>query len=420
MLSAVDRSSIKTTSTKIAILILGMHRSGTSSLSGTLVKLGAKAPNTLMPAAEDNKLGFFESQKITDLNDRILTSLGSRWDDWRAISWEGSSLSSLLEFETESKGLLKEEYGSAAMIAIKDPRICRIFPFWHSVLNESGYAAHVIIPIRSPLEVAASLQSRNGFPLSKGILLWLRHVLDAERDSRDGSRAILPWTDFLSDWRLSLAQASEQAGIVLPIAFEQMAAEIDQFLTPSLRHNAYSVEALTSHPDVNEWIIESYRAMEDLSRDPYSSKAQGILDDVRRDFEAGSAFFGGVLSDFEDQAHQAITGKDSACNALQAAEEQNQRLATELEATQQASQVRAGELTVALQAAEEQNQRLATELEATQQSGQTHASVLTAALQAAEEQNQRLSTELESTQQSGQTHASVLTAALQAAEEQNQ
>ncbi|MHB1657851.1 MAG: rhamnosyltransferase WsaF family glycosyltransferase [Acidithiobacillus sp.] len=99
---------------------------------------------------------------------------------------------------------------------------------------------------------------------------------------------------------------------------------------------------------------------------------------------------------------------------------QNQRLATELEAMQQASQVRTGELTAALQAAEEQNQRLATELESTQQSGQTHASELTAALQAAEEQNQRLATELEATQQASQVRAGELTAALQAAEEQNQ
>ncbi len=99
---------------------------------------------------------------------------------------------------------------------------------------------------------------------------------------------------------------------------------------------------------------------------------------------------------------------------------QNQRLATELESTQQTSQVRAGELSAALQAAEDQNQRLATELESTQQTSHVRAGELSAALQAAEDQNQRLATELESTQQTSQVRAGELSAALQAAEDQNQ
>ncbi|MBU2860246.1 hypothetical protein HF290_07465, partial [Acidithiobacillus ferrooxidans] len=81
--------------------------------------------------------------------------------------------------------------------------------------------------------------------------------------------------------------------------------------------------------------------------------------------------------------------------ALQAAEEQNQRLATELEAMHQSNEAQTGELTAALQAAEEQNQRLATELEAMHQSNEAQTGELTTALQAAEEQNQRQNRELE-------------------------
>ena len=86
---------------------------------------------------------------------------------------------------------------------------------------------------------------------------------------------------------------------------------------------------------------------------------------------------------------------------------ENQRLTTELESMHQLNRAQASEMTAALQAAEEQNQRLATELKENQrlttelesmhQLNRAQASEMTAALQAAEEQNQRLATELEAT-----------------------
>ena len=68
---------------KIALVVLGMHRSGTSSVAGALAMLGAAAPRTLMAPGEDNPRGFWESQVLMGVNDRLLAAGGSNWRDWR-------------------------------------------------------------------------------------------------------------------------------------------------------------------------------------------------------------------------------------------------------------------------------------------------------------------------------------------------
>ncbi len=258
---AVERVTAK----KIALLVLGMHRSGTSSLAGTLVKLGAKAPNTPLPPSADNERGFFESLPIMQLNDEILASAGSVWDDWRAFNrgWFASGVAA--EFEQRAVATLAAEFGTAPLVLIKDPRFCRMMPFWSKVFDQAGYDIRVLIPVRSPLEVARSLWLRNGFPISKGLLMWLRHVLDAEAASRQHPRAVLDWSEFLADWRLAMTRVEKRLRLNWPCESDQSVAEIDRFLSPGLRHNAVDFEDLIIHKDVNEWVLSAYKAIIALS-----------------------------------------------------------------------------------------------------------------------------------------------------------
>ena len=290
---------------KAAVVVLGMHRSGTSSLAGTLVKLGLRAPKTLMQEHWSNERGFFESNALWHLNDAILASAGSSWDDWRAFNPAWSLSAEAEEFEERAIATLNEEYGAARFIMVKDPRICRMTPFWARVFERSGYAVHIILPVRSPLEVASSLRLRDGFPTSKGLLLWLRHVLDAEAASRQSPRVVLHWPDFLADWRLGMARASEQTGLVWPKLSDRTAAEIDRFLAPTMRHNVVDAGTLAAHPDVNDWVEEAYGAMVALAADPASNSARQRLDDVRAAFEKAARMFGRVFVDFEENVATA-------------------------------------------------------------------------------------------------------------------
>ena len=66
---------------KRAVLVLGMHRSGTSAVAGAVHLLGAEPPKHLIPAAADNPSGFFEATTVLGVNDWILKAGGSTWFD---------------------------------------------------------------------------------------------------------------------------------------------------------------------------------------------------------------------------------------------------------------------------------------------------------------------------------------------------
>ena len=96
-----------------------------------------------------------------------------------------------------ARASLAEEFGDVGLAVMKDPRMCRIMPFWRPVFEEANLSVCAVLPIRSPLEVAWSLNCRDGLRLAYGCLLWLRHVLDAEAETRGMARAVMDWPQFL-------------------------------------------------------------------------------------------------------------------------------------------------------------------------------------------------------------------------------
>ena len=168
---------------KIVVVVLGMHRSGTSCAAGTLVRLGAAAPRHLMEPNAGNESGFWESSVIVDLNDAILAAGGSDWRDWRSFDLDAIDDQKADAFRAHAKAALSEEFGQGGLAVVKDPRMCRLMPFWAQVFHEANCSLHAVLPLRSPLEVAWSLNCRDGIRPAHGCLMWLRHVLDAEAET---------------------------------------------------------------------------------------------------------------------------------------------------------------------------------------------------------------------------------------------
>ena len=146
-----------------AILVVGMHRSGTSALTGLLGAMGCSLPQDIMAASDMNERGFFESNKISYFNDDLLKSAGMTWYDLHRFpeSWYLSNKAA--ELRAQAAGILEAEYGKARLIVIKDPRICRLIPFWRQVLEDAGYAPLIVLTHRSPLEVSGSLSKWAGY-----------------------------------------------------------------------------------------------------------------------------------------------------------------------------------------------------------------------------------------------------------------
>jgi len=216
-------------------MVFGMHRSGTSSVARALVLAGGAPPKRLMPAATDNPKGFWESTAIADFNNHLLGLASSDWRDWRALD----QVAIRRQPGLTSKGveLLYEEFGDALTIVVKDSRICRLFPFWNRLLEAAGYDIVVVSPIRPPWEVAASLASRNGMSKPSAFRLWMRHVLKAERMSRELQRRFILWPEFLNDWKDDLTALAQSSGLALDLS-QANAARIAAHLTTEIHRES--------------------------------------------------------------------------------------------------------------------------------------------------------------------------------------
>ena len=286
---------------KEAIVVLGMHRSGTSSLAGAIAKLGAVAPRTLMPDHPDNPKGYWESEVLVNLSDRILTSGGSSWSDWRPFNPDWSQSPDGIALTKTLSPAIKKEFGGAPLIVFKDPRMCRIFPVWAAALKSAGYQARVLTPLRSPIEVAASLHSRDGFTVAHGMMIWLRNVLDAELASRDTPRRFVLWRDVLTDWRVHLIEALNGIGVTAPRRSDLADAEVDDFLDTRLRRQAR--EILSTTP---VWVGQTWSALQQLQASPMAIEAMATLDAVRAEFDDATRIFGPVLVGLEQDASDLL------------------------------------------------------------------------------------------------------------------
>lgn len=224
------------------ILVLGMHRSGTSAVTRVVGLAGATPPSDLMPPTADNPQGYWESQRIAKFNNRLLESAGTRWNDDAAIDQLWFTSADRRADREEAAAILAEEYGDASFLVCKDPRFCRLLPFWREVFTEAGIEQHALLVTRDPVEVARSLAARANVlqfrpaaipAMSRSLLLWLRYVLDAERHSRDMSRSVVAYADVIADWRQTLDPLFTSDRLSPPPP--EIAEEIDHFLDPSLR-----------------------------------------------------------------------------------------------------------------------------------------------------------------------------------------
>jgi hypothetical protein len=286
------------------LIVLGMHRSGTSAIAGALSKLGGGAPKNLLDANEGNERGFFESAPMMGFHDELLASAGSHWADWRAFdpAWYGSA--PFDDYKNRAQRLFREEFGDAPFAIFKDPRICRFLPFWLDVFFAMDVTPYIAIPVRSPLEVAGSLNKRNGLTLPQGLLLWLRHVLDAEAASRTLPRSIFRWSEFLLNWHGAVDKIACDFGLWWPRLNEQSADEIDAFLSKDLVHHSVDDGKLASCPDLHEWVTKAYRSLIEMAADSQSCASMSCLDQIRQRLDEAGALFGPLLADAQSTARE--------------------------------------------------------------------------------------------------------------------
>lgn len=342
---ATARSSARKSPPKRkVVLILGMHRSGTSALSELLIALGCDGPATPMPAADENPRGFFESFPLFKQHEALLASAGSSWNDYRPFpaSWLSSPKAD--EFRERIRTTLETEYGDSGFFALKDPRICRFLPLWTELLDEMQIQPIVVHTHRNPLEVAASLHTRNAFAPEYGSLLWLRHVLDAEAGSRGLPRAFTSYDQLLNNW----GSVAEKLGRELRISWPRFSPVnmpmLRDAIEPGLQHHSTPPEATLQDPLLSGWLRETYRIMQSWAETGENPKDHARLDEIRDAFDESAVLLGSLVTPTGDARAKELEKSRSRLAEIEPQLAERAKTIETLTAERNAARARAAEI----------------------------------------------------------------------------
>lgn len=245
-----------------AILVLGMHRSGTSALTGLLGSLGCAMPADGIAAHPDNPKGYWEPLGLVRESDRVFRTARTSWFDPRPLDLTTIPVEAWRDHNQAFARTIEASFGGAPLIAVKDPRLSRLVPLVVSAAGELGYATSAILMLRAPAEIARSIHARDRSTPEHAYALWLRHMIDAERDSRGLPRAIVAYDALLADWRTAIAPVARlvhPAGFDLDAAAPAIEARIDR----TLRHHA-AVEVPALDPRIAALMAEAEQAFDAL------------------------------------------------------------------------------------------------------------------------------------------------------------
>ena len=256
---------------KKLILVLGMHRSGTSALTRMLNLLGVDLGGNLLEAqAGVNEKGFWEHAEVVEINEALLSRLGSCWYDIQPLAeswWQAPQLNDL---KARAGAFLATAFSSDLSV-IKDPRLCLLLPFWQQVAELAGWTPVVVLANRHPEEVTASLCKRDPLDKSTARLLWLKYFHDAENHSRQLRRCLVDYQQLLNDWRDVARRISDELGVQWPMSLQRAGAVIDKEVDPGLRHQDAREPR---EPDVLEALVfRVYKALPELAN---AAKLDGL------------------------------------------------------------------------------------------------------------------------------------------------
>lgn len=289
-----------------AILVLGMHRSGTSVCTRVINMLGAELGSNFLQPAADNPAGFWEHLGAYEIHERLLTALGHTWssvtempEGWLELPAAQAAIEELVE-------LCCNEFAEASLWAVKDPRMCRLVPLWLAVLDRLGIRATALFVSRDPLEVAASLYSREGKLTGHSHLMWVQHLLEAERFTRSLPRSMISYDSLLSDWRGSMGRIADELNIAWPRAISEVESAVDLFIdSDGLRHHRHQDVLASTSGNVGSMFVDSLYA---ACRDVEAGRADwSVFEQFQNEYQRAMGLFALPIADSERLINQLHT-----------------------------------------------------------------------------------------------------------------
>jgi hypothetical protein len=253
-------------SKKRLVIVLGMHRSGTSALTRALPIFGIDLGSSLMPAvAGDNDKGFWEDLDVNALNDEVIAALGSNWDSLGLLPATAFECAEMQPLRERAADLVRAKMTPCNGFGIKDPRLSLLVAFWKPVFAALRLKVVYLLAVRNPMSVVRSLRARNGFEEGKSYRMWMEHVLGAIAATQGEKRLCVDFDELVLDpWR-----QLRRIGVAIGLnAGEARAREyVVQFLDEQLRHTRFFIGDLENEPGAPAEAPELYWLMRRVAVD---------------------------------------------------------------------------------------------------------------------------------------------------------
>lgn len=217
------------------IVVLGMHRSGTSAIMKAIESLGVSIGDSLMPEAEgNNSKGFFEDIDIYRLNEEMLSTLNTTWYDLSMISKGDVAYLNSKGFLEKALKLLSKKLEKCDIFGFKEPRTTKLVLFWQNVFAHIDCRVDYVLALRHPQAVAMSLKKRDGIDTFRGQLLWLSYQVAALTALNKESWIIQFYDSLISSPESQLQRLSQS--LLLELNAVEAKLYSDEFIDPKLRN----------------------------------------------------------------------------------------------------------------------------------------------------------------------------------------
>ncbi|WP_457206382.1 sulfotransferase family protein [Nocardioides sp. P5_C9_2] len=267
------------------VLVTGSGRSGTSSMAGTLKRLGLHVPQPEVPADEKNPRGYYEPVWVTEFHKRVLNPVPVRTIDTRPDAAVVADAAITPEVEEELRTWLADQL-DRPQVLVKDPRAFWILPAWTRVAAQLGADVCTLTMLRHPTEV---VRSRDSAYLTEqtptfrrqretaNVAAWVNAAFATEAATRSVPRAFVRYDDLLSDWRTALSRAGEQLGLAFEPGLDVTPHPVDDFIDATLNRSAITWDDIAVPPALRDLAERTWQVMNVLV---YSPSDAGAIDEL--------------------------------------------------------------------------------------------------------------------------------------------
>jgi hypothetical protein len=264
-IGALASNACRTLSSR-AVLVVGMHRSGTSAIARGIAALSVYLGTDFLDAQPENPTGYWEDKGIVEIDERVLKALNLRWDDVAPIASAEFRRLRIRLLQSGAARYVKRTFAPHPLWGFKDPRTIRLLPFWRGVLRKCRADDAYVVAIRNPRSVEASLFRRQSMDAATAQRLWLIHMVPYLHLIRDRPLVVVDYDLLMREPRAQLERIARVLNLAAPDAREidRFAAE---FLDETLRHSVFSPDDPDAASELERVTRKAYRLLYDLASD---------------------------------------------------------------------------------------------------------------------------------------------------------